>query len=101
MTYTPNVPLASQTLQATQVTINNNFKKLDEIFEVDHVPYRANIGGGGGKHTKLTMVQFTGAPTIGTNTNGIIYTNTEDLGIPTPGLRYTVKPAGTAFVYKI
>lgn len=101
MSYTRNVPLASQTLQATQQTINNNFLQLDDIFDIDHIKYSATIGGGAGKHRKLTMVQFTGAPTISTNTNAIIYTNTEDLGIPTPGLRYTVKPGATAFVYKI
>lgn len=47
-----NVPLAGQTLNVTQVPINQNFATIDTAFAVDHVAY--NIAGQG-QHNKVSF----------------------------------------------
>lgn len=48
-TYTPNVPLAEQEINATQVPILNNFQAINELINVNHVGFNDSVNFG--KHT--------------------------------------------------
>jgi hypothetical protein len=54
-----DVPLAIQTLNATQNPIRANFQTIDAAFAIDHVPYAA---AGQGRHNKVSFPVQAAAP---------------------------------------
>ena len=54
-----DVPLAIQTLNATQNPIRVNFQTIDAAFAIDHVPYTA---AGQGRHNKVSLPVQGAAP---------------------------------------
>lgn len=63
-----DVPLASQTLAATQNPIRQNFSTINTAFEVDHVAYNAPNQG---MHAKVSLPVQAMAPAFGAGILGI------------------------------
>ena len=63
-----DVPLASQTLAATQNPIRQNFSTINTAFEVDHVAYGA---ANQGMHAKISLPVQAAAPAFGAGILGI------------------------------
>lgn|SRR5574338_1300552 len=63
-----DVPLASQTLAATQNPIRQNFSVIDTAFQVDHVAYNA---ANQGMHAKVSLPVQAMAPAFGAGILGI------------------------------
>lgn len=58
MVFKPNIPAASDKLRVSQGEIQENFNKLNSIFDIDHVTYD-DVTGDGGKHEATTFVNRT------------------------------------------
>lgn len=98
-----DVPLAGQTLNATQNPIRQNFITINTAFGTDHVNYTA---GGQGKHNKITFPVQNPAPTptggdvvmyslldATTNSNELYVRKTAGGGIPFTASILSTDPA--------
>lgn len=59
MTYNPNIPLANDPFDISQVEINTNFTQLNTIFGIDHVAFNALSNQG--EHKKVVFNAVLGA----------------------------------------
>ena len=84
MTYTPNVPLATERIAATQAPINANFTSANTFFGLDHVAFDA--AGNNGKHKYVTMIDETATPPTPGASECAIYSKTT-AAVTTPFLR--------------
>lgn len=76
VTFTPNVPLSTQKINATQQTINNNFLCLDNNvngFTVDHQTMTDTSNGG--KHLQVSFFGNNVPGSTPSGQNSILYTN--------------------------
>lgn len=98
MTFTPNIPQASQSLGQTQQPIQNNFTNYNNLVSVDHVaPNALNQGN----HKQVTFYQYGAAPyTTGANQSFLYTLNASAAGsqlvyqptIVNPGFAVPVSP---------
>ena len=82
VTFTPNVPQATQTIAATQQIINDNFQCLDNSvngFTVDHYTMTNTPLPDGGKHKQVTF-NANNVPTLPTSPRSVLYTNNTATG---------------------
>jgi hypothetical protein len=84
MTYTPNIPLATQRIADTQSPINANFTSANTIFGLDHIAFDA--AGNNGKHKYVTMIDETASPPTPGASEGTIYSKTTG-GVTNPYYR--------------
>lgn len=76
MTFTPNIPTATQSLGQTQQPIQDNFNVINTTLSVNHVAMNSS---GAGKHKYVQMPQQGSAP--GANANeGVFYTKSAPTG---------------------
>ena len=108
--YTNNVPQGPNRIPATQKPINNNFKAINEILNVDHVGFNdANQG----KHKHLTLPFQGSVPVTTSNQMSIYSASTSDgngseifftyptatTGTPLTGLGNGALPAAEGWCY--
>jgi len=74
MTYQPNIPLANDPLDVSQVDINANFTTLNTYFSTDHIALDAATAQG--EHKKVTFNDVLGADPGLTNPKSSEYTKT-------------------------
>jgi len=106
MTFTPNIPQASQSLGQTQQPIQNNFTNYNNLVSVDHVaPNALNQGN----HKQVTFYQYGAAPyTTGANQSFLYTLNASAAGsqlvyqptIVNPGFAVPVSPRAIARILR-
>ena len=65
-TYTPNVPLGTQSVSETQPTINNNFQAISELININHVNFQSvSSSTDFGKHKFIQMPEQSTTPLTG------------------------------------
>jgi len=84
MSYTPNIPLATQRIADTQAPINANFTSVNTFFGLDHVAF--NAAGNNGKHKYVTMIDQTASPPTPGASECAMYAKTTG-AVTTPFLR--------------
>lgn len=75
MTYSTNVPQATDPINTTYLPIAANFTILNTTFATDHVPPTDPASANWGKHKQVTLQVSGGAPTV-TGTDSSIYSKT-------------------------
>ena len=86
MVYTPNTPLATDVISASQAVFNANFQALNTRFTEDHyeytfaggapAPYNIAVAGDKGKHRKITLVRVSANPAAPGADEGRLITKT-------------------------
>lgn len=79
MSYTPNIPLGSQSVASTQQPINNNFTIANTAFGIDHQAFTVN-GATQGFHKKVTMGS-NGSHPLTPLATPVIYANQDNASI--------------------
>lgn len=107
MTFTPNIPQATQSLGQTQAAIQNNFTNYNNVVSVDHVtPNALNQGN----HKQVTFYQYGSAPyTTGANQSFLYALNASASGsqlvyqptVVNPGFAVPVTPRAVARILRV
>ncbi len=84
MSYTTNVPQATQRIADTQAPIQTNFNLANTYFAIDHVAF--NAASNNGKHKYVTLIDETASPPTPGASEGAIYGKTTG-GITQPFYR--------------
>ncbi len=93
MTYNPNIPQAADIPSQSQGELLTNFKQLNTIFDVDHVPFNDVTVANRGKHDQSTYIELTDSP--GTAANEVAVFSKEVGGITRLFLQQEgIAPAG-------
>ncbi len=109
MVYNPNKPAANDTLDNSQIDIQQNFETSNDVFDIDHYPFD-DVTTVKGYHKKVSQISYPSAPPVtganeaviyaynlpGTLTDVLQYSKPPLDGVPTPLTNIQNPSAGTA-----